>query len=287
MKTLRYLIAATALTAAFAAQGAPCVRFHDAAADTLAINSRLIEASRIASAPERMVMLARSFDGTPYVGGTLDGDSTECLTINLAQLDCTTFVETVIALCNTAADRRVSWRDFLGALESIRYRSGELTDYASRLHYISDWALDNIHRGNFREVTGMISGSTGLTRSLDYMSTHAGSYPRLADPGQLERIKAVERNLKNHRFNYVRSSDAGKREFADAVRPGDIIAFVTRTKGLDVTHVAIVDHVADGHVRLIHASSAAGKVLVDPLPLATYLKRRPSVMGVRVFRTVR
>lgn len=284
MITLRQIIAATALTAACVAQGVPRVCFHDVATDTVRLNVIMAEAGRCGSVSERVVSVARRFIDVPYVGGTLDADSTESLVVNLDQLDCTTFVETVIAINNAAADRRLSWRDFLGALESVRYRSGALVDYASRLHYISDWALDNIHRGNFTEVTGLMPRTAEMTKSLDFMSTHADSYPRLVDPGQLARIKAMERNFRNHRFAYVRSADVGKPDFASVIRPGDIIAFVTRTKGLDVTHMAIVDKDSDGTVRFIHASSAAGQVLVDPLPLATYLKRRPSVMGLRIFR---
>lgn len=284
MTLRRFILVATALSAVTAAWGAPCVRFHDVANDTIRINGLLAKADRIASTSERMVELARSFADVPYVGGTLDSEAEECLTVNLSELDCTTFVETLLALNNTALDRRLSWRDYLGALESIRYRSGTLTDYSSRLHYISDWALDNAHRGNFTEVTAQMPRTAEMIRSLDFMSTHAESYPRLADPEQLSRIRSMERNFKNHRFNYVRSADVSKADVQAALRPGDIIAFVPRTKGLDVTHLAVVDKDADGTVRFIHASSAAGKVTLDPLPLTTYLKRHPSTMGIRVFR---
>ncbi|MDE7389212.1 MAG: DUF1460 domain-containing protein, partial [Muribaculaceae bacterium] len=275
-----------ALRSAFSAAAAPCGRFNSEASDTLRINQLLVKGDGIRASGDRIVALARAFTGTPYVGGTLEGDG-ECLTVNFDGVDCTTFVETVLALNSTAADRRLSWRGFLGSLESIRYRGGVLDDYASRLHYIADWALDNIHRGNLTEVTSLMPRTAEVTRSLDFMSTHADSYPALADPDQLRRIRDVERNFRNHRWNYVRSADVAKADFARCFRPGDIVAMVTRTKGLDVTHMGIVDVDSDGTVRLIHASSAAGKVVVDSLPLADYLRRNTSTLGVRVFRVAR
>ncbi len=278
-------IAASLLTALLwvSASGAPCVRFHRTESDTLRINSLLAEASAVSQPGQRIVTLASSFLGTPYAGGTLEGPE-ECLAVNLDSLDCTTFVETVLAIGAAARDHRMSWRDFLGSLENIRYRSGTLTDYSSRLHYISDWALDNTHRGNFSEITDKMPRTAETTRSLDFMTTHASAYPALADPDMLARIKKIERNFRNYRFCYVRSADVSRPDIQSALRPGDVVAMVTRVKGLDVTHMGIIDKDPDGTVRLIHASSAAGEVVRDPLPLADYLKRHQSTIGIRIFR---
>lgn len=276
-----------ALPALLGAWAAPCVCFHNESADTLRINELLLKADGVASTSERMLLLALEFEGTPYRGGTLEDGGEECLTVNLDEMDCTTFVETVLALNAVAADRRRSWRDFLGVLESIRYRSGTLTDYASRLHYVSDWVLDNAYRGNLTEVTSSMPRTAEMTKSIDYMTTHSDAYPRLADPEQLRKMKDVERNFRNHRWNYVRSNDVGKADFQREFRTGDIVAMVTRTKGLDVTHMGIICKDKDGTVRLLHASSAAGKVTIDPLPLADYLRRHTSTLGLRIFRPAR
>lgn len=271
------------LIAALSARGAACVNFHDTASDTLRINAILAEASRIAATSERIPAIALKFADTPYVAGTLDGE-TECLTVNLDGLDCTTFVETVLALNSAAADKRLSWRDFLGALESIRYRGGIMTDYASRLHYISDWVLDNGFRGNLKDVAATMPRNAEMVKSLDFMTTHAESYPALADPEMLDKVKATERNFRNFKFIYVKSGDVGRKETAEALRRGDIVAFVTRTKGLDVTHMGIIDKSADGTLMLIHASSAAKKVV--SVPLLDYLKKNPGTPGIRVFRVM-
>lgn len=122
------------------------------------------------------------------------------------RLDCTTFVETVIALAHTAADGRTSWRDYLNMLESIRYRRGEIAGYPSRLHYVSDWILDNVSRGNVTEVTGSMPGVEYVVKTLDFMSSHRGSYPALADDDNYAKIKYIEEGYRNHRYPYIKKT---------------------------------------------------------------------------------
>ena len=90
------------------------VRWHDEAADTARITAILVKASDVnaRSVQERVGAIAREFIGTPYVAGTLEG-TPEALTVNVDQMDCTTFVETVLAMAVTVGERRSSWRDFL------------------------------------------------------------------------------------------------------------------------------------------------------------------------------
>ncbi|MDE6528883.1 MAG: DUF1460 domain-containing protein, partial [Muribaculaceae bacterium] len=63
---------------------------------------------------------------------------------------------------------------------------------------------------------------------------------------------------------------------------GDIVCFTTSTKGLDVTHMAIITIIA-GSARMIHASSKAGKVILDPLTITEYVKRNRNE-GIRIVR---
>ena len=95
----------------------------------------------------------------------------------------------------------------LYALENMRYRSGTMAGYASRLHYITDWALDNSHRGNLREITSSMPKAVYTEKNLDFMSTHADAYPQLADSAQLAGIKAIERNFRPIRIYYIKSAD--------------------------------------------------------------------------------
>lgn len=99
------------------------VRWHNEATDTTAITKILIKATDLcASNPnELMEFIGRQFIDTPYKAGTLEG-TPEMLTINLDELDCTTFVETVTAMALTIETGKNSWQDYVATLSEIRYR---------------------------------------------------------------------------------------------------------------------------------------------------------------------
>lgn len=230
----------------------------------------------------RVTSIAREFLGAPYVGATLEWD-TEQLRYNLSEFDCTTFVETVLAMALTVADGG-SAEEFIRNLESVRYRAGHIDGYCSRLHYISDWAMENEARGHLADVTHTIPGAVSQTLELNYMSVHRQSYPALADDGVFACIQGMERSVSPITYMLVPKHKAGLRNVGEALRDGDIVAFATSTPGLDVSHIGIVLKGPDGIPRLLHASSAAGKVIIDPKPLALYVRSRPSLTGMRIFR---
>ena len=258
------------------------VRFHNEASDTTKITNLLAAGTEFSSPQQRIAYVAKQFIGTPYVGGTLDCQP-EMLTVNLDEVDCTTFVETVMALAYTIGERRLSWHDFLFNLERLRYRNGEMSDYGSRLHYISDWVVDNVHRGNFAEVTNQLPGCDYIVKTLDFMSRNADKYPQLADSTQLERIKNAEIGYRSHRFPYIKKERIGSKIVSTALREGDIVALTTKIPGLDVSHMGVI--VIDNDIpHLLHASSSVGKVVIDKYPLAEYLRRGRNLTGIRVFR---
>ncbi|MCM1068187.1 MAG: DUF1460 domain-containing protein [Muribaculaceae bacterium] len=262
------------------------VRFHSEASDTLLITKLLGSAAeqRFADSEARVAFFARQFEGTPYGAGTLEAD-TEILTVNLDSLDCTTFVETAMALAYTIGENRSSWRDFVYNLRRLRYRGGEVNGYPSRLHYISDWAVDNIHRGNFRDVTRDFPRFNELTRTIDFMSENRSKYPALADSANYARIRSIENGYRMHLFPYIKSIDLGNKAVKAAFHNGDVVALVTNIKNLDVSHMGII--VKDSPTAepyLLHASSSHGKVEVSSTPLAEFMKKNRRWLGLRVFR---
>ncbi len=260
------------------------VRWHNEESDTTRITEMLKEAAKLkfANASARTEWFGRQFIGTAYVGHTLEGDH-EALTVNLDELDCTTFVETALALAYTAGERRSGWQNFVYNLRRIRYRGGEVDGYGSRLHYICDWAMDNMHRGNVTDVTRDLPKCKYVVRTIDYMSSHSDSYPALADSTELSRIKTVENGYRNHRFPYIKTSDLGSKDVLASLRPGDVLAFVSNLKDLDVTHMGLV--VKDGDkLKALHASSSNGAVEVSETALPDFVKRNRAWIGVRVFR---
>ena len=175
------------------------IRFFDEKTDTTTINGILSKTheANFATPNERVGFIARQFLGLPYVAHTLEGDN-EMLTINTSQLDCTTFVEAVIALAYTVGEGGTSWRDYAKNLERIRYRDGNLDGYASRLHYISDWIINNSSRNNFSEVTKQIPNASNITKTINFMSTHRDSYKSLADNDEYAKILDVEKSFVSH-----------------------------------------------------------------------------------------
>ena len=146
--------------------------------------------------------LGATFVGTRYTPGTLEVPGPERVVVNLRELDCVTFVENTLALVRFIRDdglailrrpaaARARYEEYL---RDLRYRSGVLAGYDSRLHYFSEWLDDNERRGRLTLITGRLGGVTDPER-IDFMSTHRTAYRQLADSAIWERIRAIEMGL--------------------------------------------------------------------------------------------
>lgn len=261
------------------------IRFHNEATDTTRLNNLLADVAnmRLSTPGDRVAAAGKAFLGTPYVAHTLEGEP-EMLTINLDELDCTTFLETAVAVALTVGERRNSWRDYVFNLERLRYRNGELNGYPSRLHYLSDWAVNNMHMGLIKDVTPTFDHYAYVIKTLDFMSANADKYEALADSANLAGIKTVEMGYRSHRFPYIKTTDVGSKSTKQELRNGDLIAFILKDKSLDSGHVGIIVKDQGGEPRLMHASSAAGKVVISDISLDEYLKKNRNYIGIRVLR---
>ena len=259
------------------------MRFH-CDGDSVLINQLLMKGyeSGLSDANALIEFYARQLLGTPYVAHTLEGDQ-EMLTINIHELDCLTFIETLYSLTRATLNRRYSWRDFAANIENIRYRGGELGDYSSRIHYISEWIIDNHIRGNLVEITPDLPHVDYMIKNIDYMTHHTDSYRQLKDDSvMVEKIRRYE--LRRHRFPYVKRSWLNDKAVKAALRSGDFVSLVTKTEGLDVSHngIIIVDDKGDPY--LLDASMSGGKVMLEGKPLFKYLERSKTNIGIRVCR---
>lgn len=260
------------------------IRWHNEATDTTKITTILISASELGTKDPNQVVafIGKQFIGTPYVAGTLEG-TPEMLTVNVDELDCTTYIDVVSAMALTIGERRNSWQDFLHNLEKMRYRQGRVDGYASRIHYISDWIVTNTHKGLIRDVTDRLPQPSYHVKTLDYMSRHRDSYPALKDSLEYERIKSMEVGYRSHRYPYIKSGSLLGKNAAKLLKEGDIVALTTKTDGLDVSHMGIIIMENDGP-HLMHASMKEGKVVIDRLPIGEYLRKNRSITGLRVIR---
>lgn len=282
------------------------------------IFARTLEAvSGAADAPmgELVVRIAESFMDTPYVGGTLEVEP-EALRICMDKTDCILFVEmcTCLALTFKGVDLAVAGRDgtvqgvassrhgtvkegtvrdgtvtdralraapsyelFRRNVQAMRYRRGIVDGYASRIHYTSEWILQAERMGVMEEFSGELGVEYG--QAFGFMSAHPDSYAQMRDKAAREAIAAVEKELETHApFHFVPQERLRDASVAAQIHDGDIIFLMSRAKGLDIAHVAIARRV-DGELHFIHASSKAGKVILEPRTLADY-----AANGIRVAR---
>ena len=261
------------------------MRFH-CNNDTLKINELLRKGAECGknNANELVAFYAKQLLETPYVAHTLESDR-EWLTINIDELDCTTFVETLYALTRATLDMRRSWRDFACNIESIRYRNGELGDYSSRLHYVSDWIANNSHRGNIREVTAEIDGAKYEIKTINFMTANRDKYPQLADSAMFAKIKNFEIGYRMHRYPYLKKEWIDSKKTAAGLKNGDFVALISKTEGLDVSHMGII--IKEGNsIKLLHASSKEKKVVLEKDDLKETLRRNRSCTGIRIIRIV-
>ena len=261
------------------------MRFH-CNNDTLKINELLRKGAECGknNANELVAFYAKQLLETPYVAHTLESNR-EWLTINIDELDCTTFVETLYALTRATLDMRRSWRDFARNIESIRYRNGELGDYSSRLHYVSDWIANNSHRGNIREVTAEIDGAKYEIKTINFMTANRDKYPQLADSAMFAKIKNFEIGYRMHRYPYLKKEWIDSKKTAAGLKNGDFVALISKTEGLDVSHMGII--IKEGNsFKLLHASSKEKKVVLEKDDLKETLRRNRSCTGIRIIRIV-
>lgn len=232
---------------------------------------------------ERIMFFAESLKGIPYKSGTLDTENEEKLVVRTDSLDCTTYVETVLALYLASKNPKPGYNHYVESLEKIRYRGGVIDGYASRLHYFSDWVSDNESKGILSELTGDVSHEMRIF-SLDYMTEHSGLYRQLKDSDSLVcRIKDLERRWKDYKMAYIPKRILNLPQSDLKIKNGDILALTTNISGLDVVHMGFAVWI-DGCLHLLHASSLHKKVIKDPLSLYDYLKDRSKHTGVRAVR---
>ena len=251
--------------------------------DSVRVMNLLKGASSLPADQNIILYFAKGFQGTPYAGGTLEAFPSERLVVRTDSVDCTTFVEYVMALVLAGRSELPSYETFKRSLQQIRYRRGEIDGYVSRLHYFSDWIGDNEAKGLVKEVTAL-SPHEFREVNLDFMSTHVQSYPMLAsDAEALADLKEVEKRWVNFRMPYIPKNRLGECRNVLQVADGDILVMVTNIKGLDVVHVGFACWI-DGKLHLLHASSGKKKVILDPVPLVDYSRNIRSHIGIRVVR---
>jgi len=231
---------------------------------------------------ELLVLTAKYFIGKPYAAHTLEGSEKEKLTVNLREFDCTTFVESCLALAQTIKSKDDTFSGFCSHLKNIRYRNGTIEDYSSRLHYVSDWMheheKDKVMRNVSKEMGGYLD-----TKKITFMSSNLNLYPHLLNNKELQKkVKIIEEKL-NKRGGYYVLSKEKIHTAVSTMKNGDLVIFSTSISNLDFTHMGIISKVG-GDTRFIHASSTAKKVITENKSLQEYCNNSKRCNGIVILR---
>lgn len=233
---------------------------------------------------EIIINVAETFIGTEYEAFSLEKDSVEQLVINFSGLDCTTFIENVLALSRCIKQQKYSFEDFQNELQLIRYRDGVIDEYPSRLHYMSDWIYDNEIKNIVENVTSRIGGERAKFR-FNFMSSHPESYKHLKNnPEFVSELKRQEAEINHRTHYYIPQSRAGYIE--DKIFNGDLLFFTTSIEGLDVSHAGIAIKTEGGRTHILHAPNKNYKVQITEKTLVDYLKSNRAMTGIIVVRAV-
>lgn len=229
---------------------------------------------------ELMTTLGERFADSPYAAGMLDEPDEEKLICRLDAFDCVTFVEATLAMARAIKHKEYDYNTYANYIRDQRYRGGRMDGYCSRLHYFSEWIVDNERRGNVKNITREIGGEP-FEKNISFMSEHRKSYPRFATNDSLYQcIRQAEERLRGSELFYIPQDEIAEKY--DRLQAGDIIATATHIEGLDVTHTGLVYDNGDGTKGLLHASLTGG-VKVSP-DLQSYLQGVDATIGIIVAR---
>ncbi len=225
------------------------------------LNQVLRKASKISHTGDRIAFLSKLFLSTPYKPSTLIGskDMPEVFVINLAEVDCMTFIEYIEAMRLSK-----SFDEFKEKLKRVRYRVGGVT-FKKRRHFFSDWV--EIKPAYVKDVTEMLGGHRTLQpeKMLNLKDTTPKTF-------FIDGVEVQRREIK-----YIPAGFIGE-SVINGLETGDYIGIYSELQGLDVSHVGIM--IKDkGTVYMRHASSEKMKVVDEEL--RGYLSGKS---GIIVFR---
>jgi hypothetical protein len=229
---------------------------------------------------DTIVEIGCLFINVPYKSGTLERLGKEKLIVNVSGFDCTTYVETVLALARCADAGKLSRSEFLKNLKLIRYRQGKIDGYSSRLHYFTDWLRDNEKKKIIKDISRHFDAEA-QRKKINYMTLNRASYPTLKNEFEFQKMRLIEKNLSRKVFYIVDKDKVNQQK--TKIKNGDVIAVATKDDGLDMAHVGFA--IWQGkNLHLLHASSKEGGVVISATTIVAYLKSNKKFTGITIAR---
>lgn len=218
----------------------------------------------------RIVDAASELIGSPWAPAA-DNDSIGTLMINLHGFDRMGFINNVLALAKTSLHHLPVERQYEIVLENYSRRKGEDDGFASQLFYCSDWIVENIYRGNIKEMTEYLSGGGFKPKTLDYLTRHADEFPAMKNKDVNDKIRMIEMGYRSHRIPHLKKQSVGNKEVRELMKDGDIVILLSNEPDYDLYDIGFVK-MKDEEPYLIHISRENGLVVEDPYPLSRLFK---------------
>lgn len=222
------------------------------------------------SLPSRVEAVSAHFLGTPYSLGPLGegpaGQFDRDPLVNFRKVDCTTFIEQVIALSLEPDLERA-----VALLQRIRYRDGKIS-YETRNHFPEiDWIPNNSAAGFIEDITREIGGGQTLVAAKTISKRDWYSKKTADDlkdfPGSqnekdllLPRLKALGEQFEDQRADIPYLPTESLPMFLKKIPSGTIINLVRKEmpdKPALISHQALLLQKRGGvFIRHAHASAA-------------------------------
>jgi N-acetylmuramoyl-L-alanine amidase-like protein len=278
-------IIAAPMANSVAAAGEPAGHFEGNEVFTRIIDKSFAEKWQRLPIGELIGKIAMELKGTPYVGFTLElSKDVESCVVNLKGLDCVTFFEDSLCMARMIKRRKSSPEDLLKEVQTTRYRGGKLGDFTSRLHYTTDWFVDNEAKGVVKILTPELPGAEPFTQKVGIMSEHPENYRQLkAHPELVKDIKATEDKINSRSLKYLPMDKLAAAEHL--LQTGDIVGVATTEQGIDIAHTGLCIKDEQGIVHFMDASSSRRSMRVTLEPeISKCLNWSPKLIGVMFAR---
>lgn len=235
---------------------------------------------------ELMGKIAKELEGTPYVAHTLElSDDKEVCSVNLTGLDCVTFFETTLDFARMLKKGESSPDALLKEVQFTRYRGGVVGDYSSRLHYTTDWLVDN-QKKHVVKVLNDLPGAEPFTQKVGFMSSNPDKYRQLAaHPELVEKLKRQEKAINSRPpLKFMPMDKIAAVE--PLLKTGDIVGVCTSQPGIDIAHTGLIYRTEDGVAHFMDASSGKTKmkVSIESGPISAALNWSKQLTGAMFAR---
>lgn len=219
---------------------------------------------------ERCVFVANELAGTPWAPAP-DNDEKGTIMINMHGFDRLGFVNTVMAIAYASMQKIPRVKEYERFYEKFSRRKGQDDGFPSQLYYGAEWVVDNVYRGNIKEMTEYLTGGGFKTKTFDYMTRHKDEFPALSNPDVYDKVRMNEMGYRSHRIPHLKKQSAGNKPLHELMENGDIIMMLSPEVDRDIYDIGFIE-MKEGEPYLIHIGHDKALVEEDPYPLARLFK---------------